>query len=195
MTYMSSFDAIVLAGGQGRRLGGVDKADLRVGDTTLLTWALDAAAAASRRIVVGPPRALPVGVVGVSEEPPGGGPVAGLAAGLTEVGQPLVAVMACDMPFLDRDVVAELVAVAAEAEHVDGVLLVDGEGHRQPLAAAYRTDSLRRAIARLGTPRDAAMRSLIAHLLLVELPAGPDATLDCDTWEAVARSRDLLEEA
>ncbi|MGI8623834.1 MAG: NTP transferase domain-containing protein, partial [Solirubrobacteraceae bacterium] len=82
---MPSFDAIVLAGGRGRRLGGVDKAALRVGDKTLLTRALDAVAGASRQIVVGPPRSLPDGVVGVSEEPLGGGPVAGLAAGLVEI--------------------------------------------------------------------------------------------------------------
>jgi len=199
MTSMPSFDAIVLAGGRGRRLGGVDKAALRVGDKTLLTRALDAVAGASRQIVVGPPRSLPGGVVGVSEEPLGGGPVAGLAAGLAEIRQSLVVVMACDMPLLDRHVVSELVAVAvaaeAEAEHFDGVLLVDAEGRRQPLAAAYRSDSLRTAINRLPGTRDAAVRALIAPLVLVELPAGPGATLDCDTWEAVARSRYLLEEA
>lgn len=201
MASMPSYAAIVLAGGGGRRLGGVDKASIRVGDTTLLARALDAVGGAARRVVVGPPRALPPGVVGVSEEPRGGGPVAGLAAGLAwlsevaEVAEPLVVVLACDMPLIDRNVVEELVAEAAGLRCCDGVLLVDERGHQQPLAAAYRTDSLMRAIADLGTTRDAAMRSLVAPLILVDLPAGPNATLDCDTWESVARSHDLLEEA
>lgn len=121
--------------------------------------------------------------------------MAGLAAGLAEVRSSLVVVMACDMPLLDRRVVSELVAAAAAAERFDGVLLVDDEGRRQPLAAAYRSDSLRTAINNLPTTRDAAVRALIAPLALVEMPAGPRATLDCDTWEAVARSRYLLEEA
>ncbi len=59
MSCMPSYDAIVLAGGSGRRLGGVDKADIRVGEQTLLDRALDAVAEATKRVVVGRPRALP----------------------------------------------------------------------------------------------------------------------------------------
>jgi len=72
---------ILLAGGQGRRLGGVDKAALTVGSRTLLGHAL--AAARGRVIVlVGPPREVPRGVRQTREDPPGGGPAAGVAAGL-----------------------------------------------------------------------------------------------------------------
>ena len=49
-----SFDAIVLAGGQGSRLGGVDKAELKVGGVRLLDRALTACRGASTTVVVGP---------------------------------------------------------------------------------------------------------------------------------------------
>ena len=52
-----SHDAIVLAGGEGRRLGGVTKANVEVAGRRLLVHALDAAAGA-RRIVVAGPEAL-----------------------------------------------------------------------------------------------------------------------------------------
>jgi molybdopterin-guanine dinucleotide biosynthesis protein A len=78
-------DAIVLAGGRGARLGGVDKADLVVGGQTLLERALAATAGANRTVVVGPRRPTSRPVTWAREHPPGGGPVAALAAGLEHV--------------------------------------------------------------------------------------------------------------
>src|SRR5207253_6166424 len=81
--------AVVLAGGEGRRMGGVDKAALVVGGRTLLDRILAAAAGvAGRLVVVGPPR--PVGleraVLFVQEDEPGGGPVPAVAAALDATG-------------------------------------------------------------------------------------------------------------
>lgn len=50
---MIRFDAIILAGGRGSRLGGVDKGALPVGGRALLDRVLDAARAAERVVVVG----------------------------------------------------------------------------------------------------------------------------------------------
>ncbi|MGH8776871.1 MAG: NTP transferase domain-containing protein, partial [Jiangellaceae bacterium] len=47
------WDAVVLAGGRGSRLGGVDKPALRIGGRTLLDTALVATAAARSTVVVG----------------------------------------------------------------------------------------------------------------------------------------------
>lgn len=75
-----SYDAIVLAGGAGRRLGGAGKPRLEVGGRTLLQWVLAAVAGAERRIVVGPDPRL--GGFPVTGGAPGGGfPVAGGAPG------------------------------------------------------------------------------------------------------------------
>lgn len=197
---MEPFDAIVLAGGQGRRLGGVDKAALMVGGRPLLDLALHAVSGASRVVVVGPARRLPRGLEWVSEDPPGGGPVAAIAAAMPHVESQVVVVLACDMPFVTTRTV-ELLAAAASAGRsgslapgvLDGALLVDERGRRQFLAAAYRTTALAGALHQLGRPDGAAMRHVVRHLTVTEVATDPEVTLDCDTWDDVGHSRDLLE--
>jgi molybdopterin-guanine dinucleotide biosynthesis protein A len=198
---MSEYSAVVLAGGAGSRLGGVDKAAIVIDGRTLLAHALDAVAGASRRIVVGPAQPdLPPDVTIVREEPTGGGPVAAVDAGLQEVASDVVVVLACDMPLVTSYVVDALVGTLQNAlactpasGAVDGVLLRDEERRRQPLAAAYRTAPLRRAVAGLPTPGGAAMRQLLEELQLRELRAPGAIALDCDTWESVAACRHAME--
>ena len=84
---MGEFDVVVLAGGTGRRLGGVDKGGLVVGGAALLDRVLQASAAARHTVVVGEPRATGRVVHWAREDPPGGGPLAGLAAGLTALAE------------------------------------------------------------------------------------------------------------
>ncbi len=191
---MERFDAIVLAGGGGSRLGGVDKAAIVIGGRSLLDRALDAVSSAASVVVVGPDRPLPPGVRSTSELPPGGGPVAGIVAGLSSAGrEALVVVLACDVPLVAAADIDVLVS-AAMSSAAQGALFVDSEGRRQPLVAAYRTSALRAAVAALGTARNAAMRELTSHLTLTEIEADAELTLDCDTWDDVARSRNLLED-
>ncbi len=194
---MSRFDAIVVAGGSGERLGGVDKASLTLGAQTLLSRALAAVAGARRTIVVGPPRTLPAHVLAVSEQPPGGGPAAAVAAGLAEVTSSWVAVLACDMPFVTDAHVQRLAETVMEsgAVGVDGAIYVDGQGRRQPLAAIYRAQGLHGSVLALGEVGGASMQNLVKGLTLLELAADSVMSLDCDTWDDVIRSRQLLEEA
>jgi molybdopterin-guanine dinucleotide biosynthesis protein A len=190
---MAGFDAIVLAGGGGRRLGGADKAAVQIGTRSLLDRSLDAVHGAAHIVVVGPARELPDGVLGTCEDPPGGGPVAGIAAALTGLRSSLVVVLACDMPFVTAMTVERLVACAGEPG-TDGALLVDQDGRRQFLAAVYKLPALRWAIRAVGRPEGAAMRQVVRRLTMTDVPTDPEVTLDCDTWEDVERSRDLLEE-
>jgi molybdopterin-guanine dinucleotide biosynthesis protein A len=199
---MEAFDAIVLAGGGGRRLGGVDKAVLTVGARSLLDRALEAVGGARHVVVVGPTRELPRNVRAVRENPPGGGPVAAIAAAVPELRSGLVVVLACDMPFVTAAAVEVLVTACAAhipGEHidphgVDGAQLVDPDGRRQYLAAAYRVPALTRALREAGPAHGQAMRNVVSGLTIVECPTDPEVTLDCDTWSDVERSRDLLED-
>jgi molybdopterin-guanine dinucleotide biosynthesis protein A len=192
---MADFDAIVLAGGAGRRLGGVDKAAIDVGRMTLLDRALAAVDGARSVVVVGPERPLPVGVQITCEEPAGGGPVAAIEAGLAVVTQPLVVVLACDMPLVGAQRVRRLIDVLVSAEHADtAVALYVERGRRQPLAAAYRVDPLREAMASLSPTHGRAVRDLVGLLTVAEIPADAGSTADVDTWDDVARSRTLLED-
>lgn len=79
--------AIVLAGGTGRRMGGASKPDVIVAGRRMLDHVLDELAAQKvPAVVVGPPDLdvpldSPTGVTLVREDPPLGGPAAGIAAG------------------------------------------------------------------------------------------------------------------
>ena len=193
------YAAIVLAGGAGRRLGGVDKAAIDIGGSTLLDRALAAVNQADRIVVVGPTRPLSDGVVATQEQPPGGGPVAAVAAGLvamSEFGdnQPeIVVVLACDMPFVDAGAVERLVD-AARSRRGDGAAFVDADGRRQHLAAAYRTIALRTALDEIGDVDGAAMRHVAQRLTMVEIEADPEITLDTDTWSDVRRTQTLAQQ-
>ena len=88
----------------------------------------------------------------VREQPPGGGPVAALRAGLAEVPTDVVALLAGDLPFLTGALVAELRARLTG----DGVLVVDDGGRDQYLLGVWRTAALRAAAAGVRRPDVAA---------------------------------------
>ncbi|MBW5484598.1 NTP transferase domain-containing protein [Streptomyces bambusae] len=186
-----TYDAIVLAGGAARRLGGADKPGLRVGGRALLDRVLDACADAGRTVVVGGRRATARPVTWALEDPPGGGPLAALHAGLRLTSADVVLVLSADLPFLDPATVRGLLAGPGP----EGTLLRDPDGRDQPLVAAYRSEPLRRELALLaaehGTLHGLPLRALTAELELARLDASPLASFDCDTWEdlAVARAR------
>jgi molybdopterin-guanine dinucleotide biosynthesis protein A len=199
----TSYDAVVLAGGAARRLGGTDKPALAVGGRMLLDRVLAACAGADRTVVVGPRRPTALPVRWTRERPAGGGPLPALAAGLAALtgdGRPdAVVVLAADLPFLTAPTVAALTeALAAAAGTCEGVLLSDPGGRDQPLAAAYLTEPLRRELALLGTEHGT-LNGLPLRLLTGELtlrriadPTG-DASFDCDTWDDVAAARARLD--
>ncbi|WP_411103587.1 NTP transferase domain-containing protein [Streptomyces sp. cmx-4-9] len=191
-----SYDAIVLAGGAGRRLGGVDKPALQVGGRALLDRVLDACADARSTVVVGGRRATARRVEWAREDPPGGGPLAALDAGLRRSTAPLVLVLSADLPFLDRGTVGTLLEAAG---HGDGALLRDADGRDQPLVAAYRTEPLRREIALLATEHGSlgglSLRALTGELDLARVAAtAPLASFDCDTWDDLAAARARIRE-
>jgi molybdopterin-guanine dinucleotide biosynthesis protein A len=188
------FGIIILAGGTGSRLGGLDKPALVVGERSLLgsVTACARAAGARRIVVVGPERAglELVGVSFVREDPPGAGPVPALRRGLAETGEPRVAVLAADLPFLRPD---HLGALLAAAQGRLGAVLADDAGRPQWLAGCWQTASLRRALARY---RADSLRGLLGPLdpVLVRLPPRPGEPppwLDCDTPQALRRAREL----
>ncbi|GAB4056294.1 hypothetical protein GCM10028775_54330 [Catellatospora paridis] len=195
---MISYAAMVLAGGAARRMGGVAKPLLPVGGVPMLRRVLAAVAEASPLVVVGPPELaaeLPPGAVLTREDPPGGGPVAAVAAGaagLPETGDTgRVLVVAADLPFLTRDAVAALLAVDA-----DVVMFTDADGRRQHLCAAWRLGALRAALP--ARPHGAPMRVLLAQVDVAEVPwagSGPAPWYDCDTPDELRQAEAVDERA
>ncbi|MDQ0405052.1 NTP transferase domain-containing protein [Streptomyces sp. NPDC000349] len=148
----AGYDAVVLAGGAARRLGGADKPGLRVGGRALLDRVLAACAGARTTVVVAGPRPTARPVTWAREDPPGGGPLAALAAGLRHTTAEFVVVLSADLPFLGEPTVARLLSALAAGE-ADGVLLTDAHGRDQPLVAAYRASAVRRELAAMAGDR------------------------------------------
>ncbi|MFG3496142.1 NTP transferase domain-containing protein [Streptomyces sp. NPDC047928] len=194
---MTRFDVVVLAGGAAKRLGGADKPGVSVGGRALLDRVLAACRAAGRAVVVGGRRPTVRPVVWAREEPPGGGPLAGLAAGLRHVEADTVLVLSGDLPFLEDATVRRLAATLAGGS-AEGVLSVDADGHDQPLVAAYRTEPLRREVALLATEYGSLsglpLKLLTQELDLARLPTAPLSSFDCDTWEDIAMARARIRE-
>jgi molybdopterin-guanine dinucleotide biosynthesis protein A len=191
---VTTYAGVVLAGGESRRLGGVDKALLDAGGRTFLDRVLAALSGASERVVVGPPRETVDTVRFVREEPPGGGPAAGLAAALDAVHEPVLVVVAVDLPLLDRATVDRLAEGLTEASGAtDGVVLVDAAGVDQPLAGAYRSAALRQALG--PSPAGTSLRAVLRRLTVARLPDSAGVCVDAGTWEGVATVRHRLHRA
>ncbi|GGW18122.1 molybdenum cofactor guanylyltransferase [Streptomyces capoamus] len=190
------YDAVVLAGGAARRLGGADKPAVRVGGRALLDRVLAACADARTTVVVAAPRPTVRPVRWAREEPPGGGPVAALEAGLRLTTAAHTVVLSADLPFLGPAALVRLLTALRDTG-ADGALLTDSGGRDQPLVAAYRTAALRRELAALATEHGGLgglpLRRLTGALRLTRVP-DPLASFDCDTWDDIADARARIRE-
>ena len=183
-----NFDATILCGGSARRLDGADKKAVIVGGRTLLDRAIDAVGQASTIVAVGTPASTPWAVTWTQEQPPGGGPVAALAAGLALVTEPVIVVLGVDFPFVDRGCIERLLSAVGEK---DGAVLADADGRHQFLVGAYRRAALERGL-RDHDPNGMPVKELMAGLSL-EMLEDPISARDCDTWVDVEQANELME--
>jgi molybdopterin-guanine dinucleotide biosynthesis protein A len=182
------FDAVILAGGTSRRMGGGDKTALTVGGKPLLDRVLAAVSEAERVIVVGAERPTSRPVVWTREVPAGSGPAAAVAQGLSLAEAQVVVLLAGDQPFVTPATVERLLARAVPR----GAVLADADGRAQWLTGAWPLPSLRQALA--GDQGGASLRKALAPLRPALLPAEPGRPewFDCDLPEDLARAEDLL---
>lgn len=174
-----AWSVIVLTGGTSSRMG-FDKATADLGGRSLLAHVIDSIPADASVIVVGPEvQTLHQRVVITREEPPGGGPVAGIAAGLALVTTPYVCVLAVDMPWAGP-LLKRFVALLADSR-ADAILPRDEQARPQPLAGAYRAAALHRALGS-ADPNGRSVRSVISELAVVTVAVDRPADLiDIDT--------------
>lgn len=197
-------DLLILAGGRGERLGGQDKAALEVGGRTLLDRVLEGAEQLGGSVVVVGDTPVPDGVARTLEDPPDGGPVAGIAAGLVALdaadagdgrgaaggdARPAawVAVVAVDQPGAAQALAVLRTALPGLSVSVDAVSHEDDGGHRQWLLALYRRPALEAALRRLESPRGVSVRRLVADLRWHVVEGGTEHVGDVDTWEDASR--------
>ena len=189
------WDAIIVAGGRAKRLGGIDKTALVWQGRSLLDGVVAAASGARRTCVVGSDADLPASVLRAVERPRWGGPAAAIVAGLealagdSAAGTDWVLVLAGDLVHADAAVGLLLDTAAgltADELTADGLISVDPDGRRQPLLAVYNRAAL--VSSALLRPADnLSVMSLIGGLNLVELPLPGALGDDVDTPADAAR--------
>ena len=194
--------AIVVGGGGGERLGGgVSKPDLTLGGVRLIDrvcGALLEACGAGCVAVVPPTVRVPEGVVRTLEDPPSGGPLAGIDAGLRALSvddDVLIVVVSVDAPGVGAVLPALL--EPALGEGVEGRIVRGGdpEPFDQYLMGVYRAGALRRvldeAVASLGSVRGVGVRRVLRALEVERVSVSADVCRDIDTpadvawWEAL----------
>jgi molybdopterin-guanine dinucleotide biosynthesis protein A len=137
-----SITGLVLAGGQGRRMGGVDKGLQLLRGRPMIEWVLERLAPQVDEVVINAnanlDRYAAYGHRVVSDAIGGfAGPLAGLHAGLAATAHPLLVTVPCDSPFLPTDLVARL---AAARERVGADLAVAKTGDQaHPVFSLVRT--------------------------------------------------------
>lgn len=162
--------AVILAGGYSSRFGDQEKAIAELEGESLVRRVTERVADAVDEVIVNCRRdqrgAIDTALSGLEyrmavDPVSGRGPVAGVRTGCRLARGTWTFVTACDMPFLQPEVVDKLF----EAADTEGVIpRVDG--HRQPLAGVYRTDrSVEAADATLRTG-SRSMRDFVDRLAI-----------------------------
>lgn len=168
---------VVLAGGQSRRFGS-DKLAAPLAGSTVLDHLLSALPPTWPVVVVGERRVTARAVTWTHEDPPDGGPLAGVDAGLALVGTDLVAVVAGDMPYAVPGLLALAGALAAAGPETAAAVAVDDEDHANPLLAVYRARSVRDLLPRPAHGRPAKTLLALPHL---RVPVTGVTSRDVDT--------------
>ena len=140
---MTSVTGLVLAGGRGSRMGGVDKGLQRLAGVTLVQHAVHRLAPQVRQVAINANRHLeeyralghPVWPDADTEF---AGPLAGFLAGLTECGTDWLVTVPCDTPNFPVDFVGRLLAAVGSAPLATIVTPDAGGEQRQPVFCLMR---------------------------------------------------------
>lgn len=189
--------AVVLAGGASVRFGS-DKLQVRLAGVPLLQHAVRDLPDDWELIIVGPQRPLPRPARFVREDPPGGGPGAGLVAGARaalSAGATMIATMPGDAPYGGTAVRQLAATLAAAPEPVVAVVGTDAAGVDQPLQVAARGPALRRLAGRTGVHNISARKLLgelgaVGEVVRLQLP--PMLTADIDRPADLTALQDQL---
>ena len=136
---------IILAGGQGRRMGSVDKGLVLLHGKPMVAHVTDRFAPQVDELLINANqnaeeyarlgyRVIPDVMTGYA------GPLAGLQTGLNEAGHELVATVPCDSPFLPHDLVARLKSALAAHDAQLAVAVTGSQPH--PVFCLCRRDVL-----------------------------------------------------
>ena len=141
--FLTRVTGVVLAGGQGRRMGSVDKGLQPLRSKPMVEWVIERLAPQVDEVLINANRNLEryaaFGRRVIPDEIGGfAGPLAGLHRGLSEAAHELVATVPCDSPFLSRDLVARLRA-ALEKHQADIAVARTGDQPHPVFCLCHRS--------------------------------------------------------
>jgi molybdopterin-guanine dinucleotide biosynthesis protein A len=181
---------LVLAGGQGRRMGGVDKGLQPLRGRPMIEWVLERLKPQVTEVVINANQNQAeyarYGCRVVADEIGGfAGPLAGLHAGLTANVHPFLVTVPCDSPFLPPDLVSRLHA-ALVAEHADLAVAKTGD-QPHPVFALVR-ESLSGHLTAFLAAGGRKIDAWYAALKVVEVPFDdkPEAFSNINTRDELA---------
>lgn len=158
-----TFTALLLTGGQSRRMG-TDKATLLVDGHPLWQRQLATLRALSPQTILVSARSnpdwLPPDVTLLCDEPPSRGPLSGLTAALRALRTTHLLALAIDLPHMTADHLRSLQALTTPG---CGVLPMHG-GFAEPLAAIYPAEACHEAVAALASD-DVSLQSFTRTLV------------------------------
>lgn len=182
--------AVVLAGGHSRRFGSADKALAAIDGEPMLVRVVSRVSTIVDQVVLSCRQSqretfealladAGLEITVVTDPEPDGGPLLGLCEAISHVKAPYIAVVACDMPGVDPDFLAELFAVAAGR---DGAIPLDANGTPQPTQAVYRTAAVRENCSAQLAAGNRGLRELLESLQVRTLP--PEAVEATTDWRS-----------
>jgi len=187
---ISEITGIVLAGGMGRRMGGIDKGLVELDGRPMVAHVLARLAPQVGAVLINANQnrdryaqfGYPVIADAIGDF---AGPLAGLHAGMSEAKSRLVVSVPCDSPFLPLDLVARLATAIARDDAQLAVAQTLGQPH--PVFALVRRDVLPHLSSFLrngGRKIDAWYASL--HVALVPFDDAEDAFRNINTAAELA---------
>ena len=179
---------VILAGGQGSRLGGRDKAWLRYRGQPLLCHAWQCLSAQVAQIVVSSQRhgwayrRLGITAVADLDARPGRGPLAAIAGALSYRPDAWLAFMPVDVPTAPRDFVKQLQGTLRPGDRAAALL---ADGREQPLFALLSGSLAALAASALAGHRPPSVRAWLDSVAVrwVRAKAMPGAFMNINTAE------------
>ena len=187
---MIEVTGVVLAGGQGSRMGGVDKGLQVFRGRPMVAHVLEALAPQVDELLVNanrnPEDYARFGYRVIADEIPGfAGPLAGFERGLAHASGALVVTAPCDSPFLPRDLVARLRAALEQAGAELAVAKTGAQAH--PVFCLMRREVHGSLAAFLGSGQRKIDRWYASHAFVeVAFDDEADAFLNINTREELA---------
>ncbi len=142
-----AYSAIILAGGRGKRMGYREKALMLINGKPLVTYIISSLEKCVDEIIISvrdkaQAEALNPTLPGYTyafDEFENRGPLSGIISGLTLCKNQFCFIAACDMPFINEDVVKMLFGMC---EAHDAAIPRREDGYLEPLHAVYRCKSM-----------------------------------------------------